>query len=122
MAEETAGKAPIAGTVGALFIRGNASISRITQMEKARLQPGLCYYCFWFLNLLLLLALGVSLLAVLASILGMLLSVGRMFFALCMIAFSMLFGGGAVRFGSVLVMFSCLIVLVSSHWLSPGQC
>ena len=56
-----------------------------------------------------------------AGILGMLLGVGRMFFALCMVSFAMMLSSGAVGLRRILVMLSCLVVVVSSHWISPGE-
>ena len=67
------------------------------------------------LCLLLLLALGVSLLAVLAGILGVLLGVRGVHFALCVVILPVVLGCRAMRLGGILVVFSRLIVFVLSH-------
>jgi hypothetical protein len=68
-----------------------------------------------FVQLLLLLALRVSLIAMLVGGLRVLLGTLSMFFALGMIALGVMFSGGTVCFGCIFVMFGSLVVFVSSH-------
>jgi hypothetical protein len=76
--------------------------------KEARLSPGP-------FGLLLLLALGVSLLAVLAGILRVLLGARGVLLALCVVILAVVLGGSAMRFGGILVVLGRLIVLVFGH-------
>jgi hypothetical protein len=75
--------------------------------------------CRAFVTLLLLLALGVSLVRLLMGGLRMLLRTLGMLFALRMIALAMMFGGRTMRLGGVFVMFGCPVVFVSCHLRAP---
>jgi hypothetical protein len=97
-------------------LSGNFVWHRVGTMKNARLASGVL---FLPQLLLLLLALGVSLIALVAGTLGVLLGAGGMLFAFCMVVLAMMFGRSAVRLGSIFVMFGCLIVGISSHWSSP---
>jgi uncharacterized membrane protein len=86
----------------------NTSRTTNSSCEEARLSSGLFY-------LLLLLALGVSLLAVLAGILGVLLGARGVLFALGVVVLAVVLGCRAMRFGGILVVLSRLVVFVLGH-------
>jgi hypothetical protein len=94
------------------------AVSSKSRRHHLKKEPGLSPGSDFFTSLLLLLALGMSLVGVLMGGLRMLLSGVRMFLALHVIALAVVLSGTAVSFSSIFVMFGGFVVFVSCHrWL-----